>query len=108
MDLEEHSRREKSDFRMEKNHDGQILDFHGLRHTCGAWLAKTGAHPKAVQVVMRHSSITLTMDTYGYLLLDQGAETIARLPEMLGSGANDPNSVNARSETESRGTERVR
>ncbi len=30
-----------------------------IRYTCGSWLAMTGAHPK----VMRHQSITLTMDT---------------------------------------------
>ena len=38
-----------------------------LRHTCGAWAALGGAHPKAVQTLMRHSAITLTMDTYGHL-----------------------------------------
>ena len=43
----------------------------------------SGAHPKAVQAVMRHSSITLTMDTYGHLFPGQEAETIGRLPEML-------------------------
>jgi hypothetical protein len=61
----------------------QVLDFHSLRHTCGAWLAMTGAHPKAIQTVMRHSAITLTMDTYGHLFPGQEAETVARLPDML-------------------------
>jgi hypothetical protein len=32
------------------------------------------------------STITLTMDTYGHLFPGQEAETVARLPEMLGSG----------------------
>ena len=48
-----------------------------------AWLAMTGAHPKAVQAVMRHSTITLTMDTYGHLFPGQEADTVARLPRML-------------------------
>ncbi|HRY69807.1 MAG TPA: tyrosine-type recombinase/integrase [Phycisphaerae bacterium] len=60
------------------------MDFHSLRHTCGAWSAMTGAHPKAVQSLMRHSSITLTMDTYGHLFPGQEAETVARFPAMLG------------------------
>ena len=41
-------RREQSDFLADVNHEGERLDFHSLRHTCGAWLAMTGAHPKAV------------------------------------------------------------
>ncbi len=70
----------------EKNHDGEILDFHSLRHICGAWLAMRGAHPKAVQAVMRHPTITLTMDTYGHLFPGQEADTVARLPKMLDDG----------------------
>lgn len=51
---------------------GHTLDFHSLRHTCGAWLAMRGVQPKVIQSVMRHSSITLTLDTYGHLF--PGAE----------------------------------
>jgi hypothetical protein len=82
-DPEERLRREQSDFLAVANHEGETLDFHSLRHTCGAWLAMTGAHPKAIQTVMRHSTITLTMDTYGHLFPGQEAETVARLPEMF-------------------------
>lgn len=55
-----------------------IADFHGLRHTCGAWLAQAGAHPKVVQTIMRHSSITLTMDRYGHLFPGEASEAVAR------------------------------
>jgi len=48
-----------------------------------------GAHPKAVQAVMRHSTITLTMDTYGYLFPGQEAETVARFPRMLGDAPEE-------------------
>ncbi|MBX3436801.1 MAG: tyrosine-type recombinase/integrase [Planctomycetaceae bacterium] len=77
-------RREKSDFLEAENHEGEKLDFHALRHTCGAWLAMTGAHPKSIQSVMRHSNISLTMDTYGHLFPGQEADTIARFPAMVG------------------------
>ncbi len=60
---EQRARREESDFLSTTNHEGDTLDFHALRHTCGAWLATRGVHPKVVQTVMRHSTITLTMDT---------------------------------------------
>ncbi len=85
-DPQERLRREQSDFLAAVNHEGETLDFHALRHACGAWLAMSGAHPNAVQAVMRHSTITLTMDTYGHLFPGQEAETVARLPEMLGDG----------------------
>jgi len=83
-DQQERKRREESDFLLEANFEGEVLDFHALRHTCGAWLALTGAHPKTVQSVMRHSTITLTMDTYGHLFPGQEAEAVSKLPDMLG------------------------
>jgi len=43
----------------------------------------TGAHPKVVQTVMRHGSITLTMDTYGHLFPGQEADAIAGMRVML-------------------------
>ena len=52
-DPDEYARREESDFLSDVNHEGEIFDFHSLRHTCGAWLAMTGVHPKVVQTVMR-------------------------------------------------------
>ncbi len=85
-DTAEARHRVESDFLADVNHEGERLDFHSLRHTCGAWLAKAGAHPKAVQTVMRHSSITLTMDTYGHLFPGQEAETVARFPDMIEAG----------------------
>jgi len=51
---------------------GHTLDFHALRHTCGAWLAIHNVNVKVIQSVMRHRSISLTLDTYGHLL--PGAE----------------------------------
>ena len=80
---DEYALREESDFLADVNHEGEVTDFHSLRHTCGAWLAMTGAHPKVVQQVMRHQSITLTMDTYGHLFPGQEADAVGRMREML-------------------------
>jgi len=44
------------------------LRFHDLRHTCASLLIAAGAHPKAIQVRLGHSSIQITMDRYGHLL----------------------------------------
>ena len=82
-DPAEYQRREQSDFLAPVNHDQQTLDFHALRHTCGAWLALRGVHPKAVQSVMRHSSIKLTFDTYGHLFPGQEADAVSKIGGML-------------------------
>lgn len=66
-DPTEHADREASDFLMVEDHDGRVLDFHALRRTCGAWAMTTGASLQAVKRLMRHSTITLTADTYGHL-----------------------------------------
>jgi len=82
-DPQEYARREESDLLRDVNHEGYLIDFHALRHTCGAWFAMTGAHPKVVQQVMRHSTITLTMDTYGHLFPGQEADAVAGMRDVL-------------------------
>jgi integrase len=44
--------------------------IHDLRHTCAALLIAAGAHPKAIQAHLGHSSIVVTMDRYGHLFPD--------------------------------------
>jgi site-specific recombinase XerC len=44
--------------------------FHDLRHTCASLLIAQGAHPKAIQAHLGHSSIQVTMDRYGHLFPD--------------------------------------
>jgi integrase len=41
--------------------------FHDLRHTAVALAIAEGAHPKAIQVRMGHSSSQVTLDRYGHL-----------------------------------------
>jgi len=45
--------------------------IHDLRHTCAALLIAAGAHPKAIQAHLGHSSIVVTMDRYGHLFPDE-------------------------------------
>ena len=62
-----------------KNHKG-TLTFHSLRHTCGTYLAAEGVHPKAIQEIMRHKDINLTMSRYTHLLAGQKRAAINRMP----------------------------
>ncbi|MCA9367984.1 tyrosine-type recombinase/integrase [Candidatus Kaiserbacteria bacterium] len=62
---------------------GQTVDFHSLRHTCGAWLALRNVNPKVIQAVMRHSSISLTLDTYGHLMPSAHEDAIKHFSELM-------------------------
>jgi integrase len=84
-DAEARAKRAESDFLAPTNHDGEVIDFHALRHSCGSWLALQGVHANVIKTVMRHSTITLTMDTYGHLLPDQHAEAVGGMSAMMGA-----------------------
>ncbi len=77
------AKRSESDFLAATNHQGEVLDFHALRHSCGSWPALQGVHPNIIKTVMRHSTITLTMDTYGHLLPDQHADAVDGMARMM-------------------------
>jgi integrase len=56
---------------------GLTCRFHDLRHTSVAFAIGEGAHPKAIQGRMGHSSINVTLDRYGHLFpeLDEAIAT---------------------------------
>jgi|AMFO01.1.fsa_nt_gi Site-specific recombinase XerD len=58
------------------------LRIHDLRHTCAALLIAEGAHPKAVQAHLGHSSISVTMDRYGHLFPSDMEALAAALDEV--------------------------
>ena len=43
------------------------IRFHDLRHTFTALSIEGGVDPKTLQALLGHSSIRVTMDTYGHL-----------------------------------------
>ena len=61
---------------------GRYADFHALRHSTGSLLAASGAHPKIVQSLMRHSDINLTMSRYTHVFRGQESEAVANLPDL--------------------------
>jgi integrase len=60
------------------------MRFHDLRHTAVAPAISQGAHPKAIQARMGHSSIVTTLDRYGHLFpaldeqIAEGLDTVWR------------------------------
>jgi integrase len=61
---------------------GRYCDFHSLRHSTGSLLVASGAHPKVVQSIMRHSDINLTMSRYTHIFRGQESEAVAGLPDL--------------------------
>ena len=59
---------------------GDVVDFHALRHTFGTMLAQAGVHPKEAQDLMRHSTITLTMNIYTHTKLESRLAALKKLP----------------------------
>lgn len=57
--------------------------FHDLRHACASFLIAQGAHPKEIQVLLGHSTIVQTMDTYGHLFEDSRRELAAKMDALL-------------------------
>lgn len=59
------------------------LRFHDLRHACATiWLA-SGEHPKIVQELLGHHSITMTMDTYSHVIPATHREAAQRIGRLL-------------------------
>ena len=59
------------------------IRFHDLRHTHASLLIARGAHPKAIQERLGHSSITVTLDTYGHLFPGVGDELAHELDALF-------------------------
>ena len=62
----------------------QGFTFHSLRHTFATELFRKGKHPKIVQSLLGHSSITQTMDRYSHLLEGIGGDAVEGLDESFG------------------------
>ncbi len=69
IDPKERERREKSDALAHKDKQGMVFDF----HACGQFITNlvlAGVHPKICQKLALHSTITLTMDRYAKVKMD--------------------------------------
>jgi len=65
------------------------LRIHDMRHTCSALLIAAGAHPKAIQMQLGHTSARFTLDRYGHLY-PSSLERVARtLEEIHTTGSAD-------------------
>jgi integrase len=61
----------------------QSTRFHDLRHTCATLLLTKGVHPKIVQEMLDHSSITITLDLYSHVLPDMQDKAVRAMDDIL-------------------------
>ena len=62
--------------------------IHDLRHTAATLLLTRGVHPKVVQDMLGHSTVTLTLDTYSHVTPTLHKEAAEHMDALLG----DPSS----------------
>ena len=72
------------------------MRFHDLRHTCAALCIALGAHPKAIQERLGHSSITVTLDRYGHLFPKLDELLTERLDDLHRAATAPPESSQSR------------
>jgi integrase len=59
------------------------IRFHDLRHTCATLMLCGGIHPKVVQELLGHASVTITLDTYSHVLPTMPGEAAGKMDSML-------------------------
>jgi integrase len=62
--------------------DGCVVHVHALRHSFGTHLSMAGVAPRVAQAAMRHSNISLTMNTYTDARLLDTAAAVESLPNL--------------------------
>ncbi|MCH7578255.1 MAG: site-specific integrase [Chloroflexi bacterium] len=59
------------------------MRFHDLRHSCASLLLAEGVHPKVVQEMLGHSSISVTLDIYSHVLPSMQADAAEKMDRLL-------------------------
>ncbi len=59
------------------------IRFHDLRHTCATLLLSKNVHPKIVQEMMGHATVSITLDTYSRVLPGMGGQAAEAMENAL-------------------------
>jgi integrase len=63
------------------------IRIHDLRHTAATHLLRRGVHPKVVQELLGHSTISLTLDTYSHVAPTLHAEVASHMETLFSRSA---------------------
>lgn len=64
------------------------IRFHDLRHCAATLLLAMDVHPKIVQELLGHSTISMTLDTYSHVLPSLQAQAVTRLNNLFTTSAS--------------------
>jgi len=64
------------------------MPFHSLRHSTASLLLSLGIHPKIVQEILGHSSISMTLDIYSHVMPVMHADAAKQLNTLLTTQEN--------------------
>ncbi len=59
------------------------MRFHDLRHSAATLLFRENVHPKVVQELLGHSTISITLNVYSHMLPGMQHDAISRLNSKL-------------------------
>jgi integrase len=59
------------------------IRFHDLRHSAASFLAKLNVHPKIVQEILGHSTISMTLDIYSHMFPSTHREAMGKLNDLF-------------------------
>lgn len=59
------------------------MRFHDLRHSAATILLAAGVHPKVVQELLGHSSISITLDVYSHVLPSMQQEAASKMDDLF-------------------------
>ena len=93
MDLDGKLFSPSSVYRTFKNTLAQLsiedVRFHDLRHTHASLMLKQNTNPKIIQERLGHSSIMITMDTYGHLMPNMQKDAVLNFADLLKQARED-------------------
>ena len=70
-------------YRILKNSGLRRQRFHDLRHSCASLLIAQGVSSREIMEQLGHSTITLTMNTYGHIFQEARREVAEKMGEVL-------------------------
>jgi integrase len=83
------ARLRKAFHRALKRAELQDMRPHDLRHTTATLLGARGIHPKQVQELLGHSSITLTLGTYSHVFDTMHKAAAEEMDALFGNGGRE-------------------
>jgi Phage integrase family len=69
--------------------EGNVADFHALRHTIATLLSRGGVVPRVEQALLRHSDPWLTLGIYTHLGADDEVRALDVLPDFTSTETNN-------------------